>query len=221
MFNDCRPGRTQFRPQMASLNAQKHHRYSIRLPGYDYSQAGAYFVTIVTQGRECLFGEVVDGEMVLNHNGQIVQKWWDDLPICFPAVETGAFVIMPNHVHGIIAIVDDRRGAVPAPCAPTEEQAVETMFENFGGEQDGGETPPLRRPKLGQIVAYFKHKSTKEINSFETGEIVAKVWQRNYFDHIIRDERDMDTKWNYIESNPCLWPDDDENPFKRPPLRRA
>lgn len=100
---------------MSPFDPQKHHRRSIRLKGYDYSQAGAYFVTMVTQGRACLFGDVVNGVVVLNDLGKIVQKWWDDLPIHFPNIETGAFVVMPNHVHGVIIIVHDGRGAVPAP----------------------------------------------------------------------------------------------------------
>src|ERR1043165_2930296 len=94
---------------------QKHHRRSIRLAGYDYSQEGAYYVTIVVQGRECLFGEIVDGEMYLNQYGKIVQKWWNEIPIHFPNVALGAFVIMPNHVHGIIFIITKRRGEVLSP----------------------------------------------------------------------------------------------------------
>ena len=94
---------------------QKHHRKSIRLQGYDYSQAGAYYVTIVTQWRECLFGEIIDGEMYINEYGEIVQKWWDEIPTHFPNTELGAFVIMPNHIHGIIFITTNRRGEVLSP----------------------------------------------------------------------------------------------------------
>ena len=86
----------------SKFDPQKHHRRSIRLKGYDYSQTGAYYVTIVTFHRDCLFGEIVDGEMYLNEYGEIVQKWWDEIPIHFPNVELGAFVIMPNHVHVMI-----------------------------------------------------------------------------------------------------------------------
>ena len=77
------------------FDPKKHHRRSIRLKRYDYSQAGAYYVTIVTQGRECLFGEIIDGEMHLNKYGEIIQKWWNEIPIPFPNVELGAFIIMP------------------------------------------------------------------------------------------------------------------------------
>ena len=84
-----------------TYDPQKHHRRSIRLKGYDYSQAGAYFITIVAQARACLFGEVVDGEMRLNDAGRMV---WDDLPERFPGLELDAFGVMPNHVHGIIIL---------------------------------------------------------------------------------------------------------------------
>jgi putative transposase len=117
-------------------------------------------------------------------------------------VETGAFIIMPNHVHGIIIITDDRRGTVPVPRVEDTSQ------------QQGGETPPLRKPTLGQIVAYFKYKSTKEINVMDSGRI-AKLWQRNYYEHIVRNEREMENIWNYIETNPAMWATDDENPAKR------
>jgi len=92
-----------------------HHRRSIRLKGYDYSQSGAYFVTIVVWQRGCLFGDVVDEKVVLNECGRVIEKWWHQISVHFLNVETSTFVIMPNHVHGIIVINDDRRGAVSAP----------------------------------------------------------------------------------------------------------
>jgi len=170
-----------------------HHRCSIRLNGYDYTQAGAYFVTVVTQARESLFGEVAGGEMRLNRYGEIVLKWWDAIPEHFPNVETDAFVIMPNHVHGIIMIGDDRRGTGTVP--------------------QGGEIPPLRKPTLGQIVAYFKYQSTKEINAMKGGP-VTRLWQRNYYEHIIRNQQDLELTWLYVESNPAQWETDNENPAK-------
>src|SRR3990172_7834035 len=93
-------------------DAEKHHRRSIRLRGYDYAQAGAYFVTICTQNRECLFGEVVDGQMVLNDPGKILESVWSELPDHYPGVDVDAFVIMPNHIHGIVILV----GAGPRAC---------------------------------------------------------------------------------------------------------
>ena len=193
-----------------------HHRRFIRLQGYDYSQAGAYYVTIVVQGRDCLFGEVVNGEMYINAYGEIVQKWWDEIPIHFPNVELGAFVIMPNHVHGIIFITTERRGEV---LSPRDNPNDNNLDENVDGtNQQGGDAsqPPLRKRTLGQIVAYFKYQSTKEMNRIETEKAITKFWQRNYYEHIIRDEKDLQNKTDYIEANPSLWDEDDNNPRNNP-----
>ncbi|MFN4294850.1 MAG: transposase, partial [Thermoflexales bacterium] len=99
-----------------TYDPQKHHRRSIRLKGYDYSQAGAYFITIVAQDRACLFGEVVDGEMRLNDAGRMVWDEWNALPDRFPGLELDAFVVMPNHVHGIIVLTGSAPDDAPAPA---------------------------------------------------------------------------------------------------------
>jgi REP element-mobilizing transposase RayT len=195
---------------MVKFNPQKHHRRSIRLQGYDYSQAGAYYVTIVAWRRECLFGEVVNKEMRLSRYGEIVQKWWEEIPVHFANVETGAFIVMPNHVHGIIFIVN-RRGTVPVP----EEYGANEISndDDTSPKIQGGETPPLRAPTLGQIVAYFKYQSTKEMNLLDNTDTVTKFWQRNYYEHVVRNETDLQNKTDYIEANPLLWDEDDENPI--------
>jgi len=118
-------------------------------------------------------------------------------------VETWAFVIMPNHIHGIIVIAE-RRGEV---LSPRDNQI------NSGGKtpKKGGETPPLHTPTLGQIIAYFKYQSTKEMNSLG-GDTITKFWQRNYYEHIVRNEKEMENIWKYIEANPSKWDEDEENP---------
>jgi REP element-mobilizing transposase RayT len=200
-----------FDPQKPFDKAQdRHHRKSIRLKGYDYSSEGAYYVTIVTQGRECLFGEIIDREMYLNEYGEIVQKWWNEIPIHFPTVELGMFVIMPNHVHGIIFITTERRGEVISPSYNPNNN-IQDAYEDETNNLGGG-TPPLRKQTLGQIVAYFKYQSTKEMNRIETDKAITKFWQRNYYEHIIRDEKDLQNKTDYIEANPLLWDKDDDNP---------
>jgi putative transposase len=167
-----------------------HHRHSIRLKGYDYSQAGAYFVTLVTWQRECLFGEVVNEEMILNRYGEIAAQTWQWLENQYPYVELGAWVVMPNHSHGILIIHDDGRGG--SRSAPTVK---------------------IKHKPLGQLIGAFKTVSTKQINLLRQteGQI---VWQRNYYEHIIRNEREMENIWKYIESNPVMWYDDEENPAK-------
>jgi len=194
---------------MSKFDPQKHHRRSVRLKEFDYSSAGGYFVTSVAWRRECLFGEVVNGEMRLNRYGEIVQKWWQEISVHFANVETGAFVIMPNHVHGIIYIVE-RRGT---GTVPDEHGVNKISDENIKlSEIQGRETPPLHNPTLGQIVAYFKYPSTKEMNLLDNTGTVTKFWQRNYYEHIIRNDRDLQNKTDYINANPLLWDQDDENP---------
>ena len=164
-----------------------HHRRSIRLKGYDYSQAGAYFVTIVTWQREMLFGEITDGELVLNEFGQIVSEKWQWLESQYRYIELGAWIVMPNHFHGILVIHDFGRGG--SRSAPT----------------------PIKRKPLGGLIGAFKTVSTKHINLLRNTE-GQLVWQRNYYEHIIRNEPEMDRISRYIESNPSQWAEDDENP---------
>ena len=174
------------------FDPQKHHRRSIRLRGYDYASEGAYFVTIVTQERANLFGEIVDSKMRPNRYGEIVEKWWNEIPIHFLNVDIGAFVVMPNHVHGIIFILDILTGEV----ITTDDKPKS-----------------LRKPTLGQIIAYFKYQSTKEMNSLDNTGTVTKLWQRNYYEHIIRNHNELQQKTKYILGNPSHWKDDQENPI--------
>lgn len=202
----------------------KHRRRSIRLKNYDYAQAGAYFVTVVIRDPELSLGNIVDGEMRLNKFGAIVQSCWDDLPAHFPNVELDAFVVMPNHVHGVVVIKEpnQRRGAVTAPDAVSTPNPGGMNVPNTGGmniPNAGGETPPLRnvaayQPTLGQIVGYFKYQSTKRINKLR-GTQGTTIWQRNYFEHIIRNENDLVRIRKYIDGNPANWARDDENPNRR------
>lgn len=215
---------------MSKFDPHRHHRHSIRLKGYDYSNAGAYFVTAVTWQRQCLFGEIVKhetpqgGYVMLNRYGEIVERWWDEIPIHFPGVETGAFVIMPNHIHGII-VITARRGTVPVPndnpvpndiLMPKENDANEISHENnVSSKIQGGDAsrPPRQStfqgvPTLGQIIAYFKYQSTKEMNLLDNTGTVTKFWQRNYYERIIRDENALQNITRYIEANPLLWDED-------------
>ena len=175
------------------FDPQRHHRHSIRLKDYDYASIGAHYVTIVTQGRECLFGEIIDGELHLSQYGEIILKWGNEIPIHFSNVKTGTFVIMPNHVHGIIFITDEL------------DKEVQTMIVNSRSLAQG-------KPTLGQIIAYFKYQSTKEMNAANNLNVITKFWQRNYYEHIVRNEKELKQKINYILSNPSRWEEDQENP---------
>ncbi len=186
-----------------TYNPEVHHRQSIRLRDYDYSHAGAYFVTICTWQRECLFGDVVDGGMRLNAFGDIVYDEWQQITTHFSNVEIDQYVIMPNHFHGIVSIVG---AGSPRPELPrTAGQTIEPP-KNLGGE-----TPPLRIATLGKIVGYFKYQSTKRINQLRNNPGVP-VWQRNYYERIIRDELELNAIRQYTIDNPTNWADDKNHP---------
>jgi putative transposase len=193
-----------------------HHRRSIRLKGYNYSQAGAYFVTIVAWRREMLFGEIVDGEMVLNDFGKIVISAWFDLPNHYRHAELGAFVIMPNHVHGIILLNDNRRGGSPISGGTNLPDESHAGKESSPTKQTRPYDPIKPRHGLPEIVRAFKSFSARRINKLRHTEGIP-VWQRNYYEHIIRDERETDRITQYIDSNPLRWADDDENPMNIKP----
>jgi putative transposase len=194
-------------------NPQGRHRRSIRLQGYDYSQSGAYYITIVTQGRECLFGQVINGEMRLNQFGQIVQHAWLDLPNHYPHVELTAFCIMPNHAHGVILLIDNRRGG-SVGSLPVHNQTI----SGNAPLPEGAQTcpyPMAKRHPLSEIVRAFKSFSARRINTLRKTPSVS-VWQRNYYEHIIRNDEDYKRIQHYIESNPFHWKEDTENPGEKP-----
>jgi len=185
---------------------RRHRRRSIRLKGYDYTRPGAYFITICTHNREPLFGRVVDGEMVLNEYGEIVWACWREILDHFPHVELDAFVVMPNHVHGIIWIVDDVGTRYAKNVGARHAKNVRAMHAS-----------PLQSPRgpasgsLGAVVGSFKSAVTRRINEMR-GTPGARVWQRNYYEHIIRDDRALNAIRRYIAENPLRWHLDRYNP---------
>jgi REP element-mobilizing transposase RayT len=164
------------------------------LKGYDYAQAGAYFVTMCAQQRELLFvaDDVID----------MIQRWWDKLPEKFPGVETDAFVIMPNHAHGIIVVeVNTRVDPIP--------------------RDDSGQTyvsAPTINPTLGEMIQWFKTMTTNEyirgIKDLNWTPFPGKLWQRNYYEHIIRSEVELNAIRQYIINNPLKWEQDRDHPIK-------
>ncbi len=169
-----------------TYDPQIHHRISIRLKDYDYSQAGAYFVTICTRNRQSMLGEIVDDEMFLNEYGQVVAECWDWLARQYKYVELAERIVMPNHTHSIVVISvkeDSRRG--------------------------GSRTAPTK--SLGRLVGAFKTVSTKRINQMRHTP-GATVWQRNYYEHVIRNEDELNNLRRYILDNPVQWNMDEDNP---------
>jgi len=181
---------------MARRAGPQHHRRSIRLQEWDYSQAGAYFVTICTQNRECVFGNVVDGEMVLNDAGRVVESVWNDLPNHYPHVELDEFVIMPNHFHGIVVIIDDVIVRAIHEL-PLQHELPRQMTQK-----------QRRNMLLPKLIGRFKMLSSKRINQLRKTP-GARLWQRNYYEHIVRNEYEFNSICQYIIDNPAGWKEDE------------
>jgi len=262
---------------------QKHHRRSIRLKGHDYTASGAYFITICTHQRQCLFGKIVDGEMQLNEFGNWVDACWKRLPTHFSHLQLDRFVVMPNHMHGILVLThnpneptpSNGRGAAfgrssmqlptilrpnatpgsgqdrshftnpdcPNPIDPDATFGLEPdrshfvdpvcsdtipnsdqplMNESEPGVAFGREmvvnginglpnAAPLRAGSVGAIVLNFKSVTARRINQMRKMTSVP-VWQRNYYEHIIRDDIALANIQKYIDNNPRSWWQDQLHP---------
>ena len=223
--------------QSTSSDEKIRLRRSLRLKDYDYASAGAYFVTVCTHDRQCLFGEIVASEMTLNEIGQIAQDQWHQLPKRFENIELDAFIVMPDHIHGVIFIIDQSRVGVPRGLPPV---AGFTPAQDGNGQPDIGQPdvgqpdigqpdigqpdigqpdigqPDIGQPDIGQpqglplrgtigdIVGTYKslvaHECLKIYKA--NNEFMGKLWQRNYYEHIIRDEFELNKIRMYIEGNP-------------------
>lgn len=199
----------------------KHHHRSIRLQGYDYSQPGAYFITICTQNSEYLFGDIADGEMVLGEAGRMVQGVWDELPMNYSGIETDAFIIMPNHIHGIIVIqppdvgpAASDVGAGPRAC-PDDAPPSPDMGHPHVGQPHLGQprgVAPTKTMSLPDVVHRFKTLTTKRytdgVKHNGWKPFPGRLWQRNYWEHIVRNERELHRIREYIINNPAKWESD-------------
>lgn len=167
-----------------------------RLPDYDYSSNGAYFVTVCTQNKVHCLSRIqwsdIDAVVRLSWQGEIVKRFIDAIPVKYPMVSVEQFVVMPNHVHLLLRFEREAR---------TEEMSD-------AGKKGTGDPSPTehRAPTLGTILGWWKYQTTKEINRIRGGN--AALWQRSYYDHVIRDAADYATRWKYIEGNPYRWADD-------------
>ena len=202
------------------------YRKSIRLPDYDYSQSGAYFITICTRERLCIFGDITNGEMQLYESGKIVWNIWQSLPPRYPQINLGPAVVMPNHFHGVIEITDsigmsdsvgtpDSIGTSDSVGTPDSVAAIhELPLQNqasFHNQESSQPNTPIQRRKmlLPKIMGYFKMNSAKAINQL-LNTPGSPVWQRGYYERIIRDEREYERITRYIEINPLNWVLDEE-----------
>ncbi len=171
----------------------QRNRRSIRLKNFDYTQAGAYFITICTNHKECLFGEIIEGSMQLNSAGVTIRDLWQAQALQFPSIVMDAFVVMPNHIHGIISTV----GASLAAAQPAL-------------------VAPAKVPSITDIVGAFKSRSTLAyihgVNNDNWRGFDRRLWQRNYYEHIIRNDVSLTGIREYILNNPRQWELDCENP---------
>jgi REP element-mobilizing transposase RayT len=197
---------------------ERQRRRSPRLPGYDYARPGGYFITICTFGREPLLGQVVDDDILLNAFGEVVETCWNHLPDHYPHIQLDAFVVMPNHIHGIVFLVDNDvgqsdqepnastdvgAGLRPARPIPTKSEAALPSPSSIKHPSK----PTSSRHPLPETVRAFKSFSSRRINE-SRGSPGAPVWQRSFYEHIIRDEDELYRIRKYIVNNPIRWATD-------------
>ena len=183
-------------------NLHHHRRRSLRLPGYDYTKPGGYFVTVRVRGGAKLLGHVVAGEMHPNRYGRILQDCWARIPVRFPHAIGDAFVVMPNHVHGVVILAERTPGRGTASRAPTgnHDAASELLpaCEQFGRPVPGS---------LPTTIRSFKSAVTRRINILRDTP-GGRVWQRGFYEHMVRDEADLAGIREYVLTNPARWRED-------------
>jgi len=193
---------------MNGYNPDIHHRRSIRLDGYDYSQAGAYFISICVHDRECLLGEIVDGEMRMNQFGRIVAAEWIRLGELRKEIALGESVVMPNHFHGIV-IFNEYIGVGAIHELPLRELPHRELPQFHESPQTARQQ--RRKMALPTIIGRFKMMTAKRINMDRHTPGVS-LWQRNYHEHIIRNEADYKRIAEYVATNPQRWVEDKLHP---------
>jgi len=191
---------------MPLANLGPSRRRSLRLKGYDYAEAGAYFVTAVTQDRRCLFGEIIGGEVRLSEAGRMAVAVWDSLPDRFAGLALDAFIVMPNHIHGVIDM---------APPTGTPRRSGNTV----PGDRPRATTRVAPTPDgyaLSDVVHAYKSSTTAHYARRVTADgwppFPGRLWQRNYYEHVVRGDDDLDRIRTYIQENPLKWELDTENP---------
>lgn len=189
-------------------NPKIHHRRSIRLKGYDYSQAGLYFITICLQNRACLLGEIVDGEMQLNDAGKMIENEWLKLPERFPNIQLHEYMVMPNHFHAILEIVAQNDAVAQNNGVDNSAQGQPQAKGQPQGVAPAGKI-------LGDMIGAFESITTVEyirgVKNKNWNRFNRKLWQRNYWEHIIRNENEYRRISQYIVNNPQKWENDKLN----------
>ena len=214
---------------MSPYNPDIHHRRSIRLPGYDYASEGLYYVTMCVQNRDCLFGEIKNKEMVLNDAGRMVEKWYHEIHHKFPDIVCHEMAIMPNHFHCIwenVGLHDASAVGADLRVRPPKQNAESStptniVIDDCVGKKGAHIGAPLQDTDLGthtgsplsMVVRWFKTMSTNEyihgVKQLGWTPFERKLWQRNYYERIIRDDASLQNIAYYIENNPANWQEDD------------
>lgn len=170
---------------MSGVRSPRRRKSSLRLPGFDYATDGAYYVTLCVQRRMCLLGDVVEREIALNDAGRMAESWWFATSEKFPRLELDEFVVMPNHMHGVL------------------------WLRELGAES-------ASRTNLAEVVQWFKTMTTnayiRGVREHGWAPFPGRFWHRSYFDHIVRDESQLNKIREYIRDNPRRWSEDSENP---------
>jgi REP element-mobilizing transposase RayT len=195
-----------------TYNPDIHKRQSIRLKGYDYSQSGLYFITICCYQRECLFGNIINSQMILNNFGQLIKEEWLKSAEIRKEIELDDFVIMPNHFHGIVIINQEINSHFM-------KNDVDFQDNNVGANgrsplQQIQSSPPkisMKPKSISSLIAGFKSATTKKINVIRNTH-QNPVWQRNYYDHIIRNDESLARIREYVQNNPLSWENDQLHP---------
>ena len=188
---------------------EKHHRRSVRLEEYDYSRAGAYFVTVCVKNKGNSLGKIIDEGVVLSEIGKIAEKCWNEIPIHYPHAQLDKHIIMPNHIHGIIIIIDDVGAEDFQPLRPHTQNNSNVWVENFQPLPKINQYQKVIPRSLGSIIRGFKIGVTNCCNHQKYKHF---AFQRNYHEHIVRNERELNRIREYIMHNPLQWQFDRENP---------
>jgi REP element-mobilizing transposase RayT len=196
-------------------NPEIHHRRSIRIKRYDYSQTGLYFVTICIQNRQCILGEITNGEMILSDAGEMIKKWYMELSYKFYDIVSDTYIIMPNHFHAIIINNGGCNVVVGADLVGADLSVCPDEFcehNNILGEHGKNELGEHIGSPLRTVIQWFKTMTTNEyirgVKTLGWQPFDKKFWQRNYYEHIIRDEQSYKNIINYIINNPANWKED-------------
>ncbi len=187
----------------------KYRIESTRLQNWDYGWNGAYFITICTHNREHYFGEIVDGKMKPTDIGKLAEKYWYEIPKHFQFVKLNEFIVMPNHIHGIIIIdkFDDEYNAVETPnlgVSTTNNNLGVSTSNNKPKSKIGGKNSKWKPNTLGTIINQYKRICS--INARKINPDFA--WQPRFYDHIIRNEKSFKNIINYIINNTTNWNND-------------